>query len=102
MFVKLQLTSNEWLHLCISTRNFETVCIEIENAIAKNILWCYVFRHPKCGIALFNDHMHKVTLSIANENKLACNMGHVNIHLLKYEFDTLTCGFINPFYNFPE
>ena len=84
IYVKANLPANKRDDLSISTVDFETVWIEIDNPKAKNILCCCAYRHPSSDIAKFTDHLQK-TLSIANdENKLIHVMGDFNIDLLNH------------------
>jgi len=95
IYVKSSLRVAKRIDLSISTFNFETVWIEIQNTKSKNVLCCCAYRHPSSEINKFNEHMQEIMTKIENENKLVFIMGDVRIYLLNYENYTHTSDFLN-------
>ena len=57
IYVKSDLTTNKREDLSVSTIDFETIWIEIDNTRAKNILCCCAYRHPSSEVAKFTEHL---------------------------------------------
>ena len=96
IYVKSNLKVAKRIDLSISTLNFETVWIEIQNTKSKNVLCCCAYRHPSSEINTSNDHMQEIMTRTENENKLVFIMGDFN--LLNYENHTPTSNFLNTFF----
>ena len=95
IYVKLDLTTNKRDDLSVSTVDFETIWVEIDNPRAKNILCCCAYRHPSSDIAKFTQHLQETLGLIADEDKIIHIMGDFNIDLLNHGHHTLTDEFIN-------
>ena len=51
---------------------FETICVEIVNSKAKNILCCCVYRHPSFSPVRFKEHLESTSSSVWVISILPC------------------------------
>ena len=71
----------------------ETIFIEIEKTVGKNIIVGVIYRPPNGRIEIFENAMNEILAKIDKENKICYLMGDFNIDLLKSE----SCDYTNRF-----
>ena len=70
LYVKSNVTASKRYDLTCRRNDFETIWVEIDNSKARNILCCYVYRHPNSDVAKFSEHLQEMLSYVENENKL--------------------------------
>ena len=70
LYVKSNVTASKRYDLTCRKNDFETLWVEIDNSKARNILCCYVYRHPNSDVAKFSEHLQEMLSYVENENKL--------------------------------
>ena len=95
VYIKNSLTfhSRDVLNLC--TTECETLWIEIENQLDKNIICCIIYRHPNSNLECFLNQLFTLIEKANTENKYCFLLGDFNINLLNYDTHTQTEDFIN-------
>ena len=89
----LKFHSRDELNLC--TTECETLWIEIENQLDKNIICCIIYRHPNSNLECFLNQLFTLIEKANTENKYCFLLGDFNTNLLNYDTHTQTEDFIN-------
>ena len=55
--------------LSVADDEFETIWVEIINTKAKNILYCYAYRHPYFNPVRFKEHFESILSQVSRGNK---------------------------------
>ena len=76
-----------------NTYSIETIFIEIEKTVGKNIIVGVIYRPPNGRIEIFENAPNEILAKIDKENKICYLMGDFNIDLLKSE----SCDYANRF-----
>ena len=75
--------------------SIETIFLEINQTIGKNIIIGVIYRPPNNKIELFENAIDNILSKIGKENKICYLMGDFNIDLLKSE----SCDYTSTIYN---
>ena len=81
--------------LCSTTKEFESLWIEINRDPYENILCTVIYRHPSGKTEDFNKYLFSTLEKLSKHNKLCLFMGDFNINLLNFEDCQITEEFIN-------
>ena len=78
-----------------SSKEFESLWIEIHNDSHKNILCAVNYRHPNANPDIFINYIDSSIDKIQREGKLCVILGDFNLDLLKFETHPVTDKFMN-------
>ena len=82
-------------NLSITTRDFESLWIEIQSNLNHSIVCGVLYRHPHGDTQSFLNHVECTLDRVNNENKFCVLMGDFNLNLLNFESHTDTNEFLN-------
>ena len=95
LYVKEGIPFNIREDLCLITKEFESLWIEINSYPYKNLVCGILYRHPSGKPEEFTKYLYSTLDKISKEKKLCLFMGDFNINLLNFEDCQLTEEFIN-------
>ena len=78
-----------------SSKEFESLWIEIHNDSQQNILCAVNYRHPNANPDIFINYIDSSIDKIQREGKLCVILGDFNLDLLKFETHPVTDNFMN-------
>ena len=81
--------------LCLITKEFDSLWIEINRYPYKNLVCAILYRHPSGKPEDFTKYLYSTLDKISKEKKLCLFMGDFNINLLNFEDCQITEEFIN-------
>ena len=81
--------------LCSTTKEFESLWIEINRDPYKNILCAVIYRHPNGKTEDYNKYLFSTLEKRSKNNKWCLFMGDFNINLLDFQDCQITEEFIN-------
>ena len=85
-------------HLDLSAQkqnDYESLWIEIQNNIGRNIMCGVFYRHPHGNVDTLLNHINMIVESIHRENKYCVLLGDFNLDLLKFEVHPDTDNTLN-------
>ena len=94
-YVKEGISFNIRDDLCLITKEFESLWIEINRYPYKNLVCAILYRHPSGNPEDFTKYLYSTLDIISKEKKLCLFMGDFNINLLNFEDCQITEEFIN-------
>ena len=95
LYVKEGIPFNIREDLCLITKEFESLWIEINRYPHKSLVCGILYRHPSGNPGDFTKYLCSTLDKISKEKKLCLFMGDFNINLLNFEDCQLTEEFIN-------
>ena len=83
--------------ITITTNDFDTLWVEMQNGAQRNMICGVIYRHPNGNIQNFMDYLNSTIDKIHRENKfcITCILGDFNLDLLKLDSHPDTENFLN-------
>ena len=86
--------------LTLSTDDFETLWVEMQNGSQRNMICGFIYRHPHGNMENFWDFLNSTIEKIDGENKFYVILGDFNLDLLKLDSHPDTDNFLNTLESF--